>query len=182
MSAEREFHGLAEPLLHRPGRNRAVADEEGAERAVVEFNQRNGGILDREAALAVRGDRLDGHDFTDREAEEIDLVDQVDQDRTAAGLAPPRRDLKIAFRFVRGPDRRDPDDVADPPLTEQRLQRPDLQMMATVMTDQRFDAAFAYLSQQRRRALQRIGDRFLDQDIDAPPGAFDAGLGVKLVR
>jgi hypothetical protein len=83
---------------------------------------------------------------------------------------------------VRGPDRRYPDDVPDPSLAEQRLQRLDLQVMATMMSDQRFDAAVAHFSQQGRRALQRIGDRFLDQDINAAPGAFDAGLGMKLVR
>ena len=109
-------------------------------------------------------------------------MDQVDQDRTATGLAPPRRGFKIACRFVRGPDRRDTDDVADPPLAEQRLQHLDLQMMAAVMTDQRLDAAFAHISQQRRRAFQRVGDRLLDQDMDAAPGAFDADLGMKLVR
>ena len=83
---------------------------------------------------------------------------------------------------MRGPDRRHPDDVADPPLAEQRLQRLDLQMMAAVMTDQRFDAALAHFRDQGGRALQRIGDRLLDQDINAAPGAFDAGLGVKLIR
>src|SRR4030095_1514118 len=94
-------------------------------------------IPDRKAALTVRGDRLDGDDFADREAQEIDLVDQVDQDRTTTSLAPPRRGLKVAVRFVCGPDCRHPDDVADPPFAKQRLQRLDLQMMAAVMTDQR---------------------------------------------
>ena len=87
MSAEREFRRLTQPLLHRPGRDRAVADEEGAKRAVVEFDQRSRGILDRKAALAVRGDRLDGDNFANGETQEIDLVDQVDQDRAATGLA-----------------------------------------------------------------------------------------------
>ena len=50
------------------------------------------------------------------------------------------------------------------------------------MTDQRFDAALAHFSQQGRRALQRVSDRLLDQDINAPPCTFDAGLRVKLVR
>src|SRR6185369_8965638 len=54
LAAEREFGGLAEPLLGRPGRDGAVADEEGAERTAVEFDQRRGGVLDRKAALAVR--------------------------------------------------------------------------------------------------------------------------------
>jgi hypothetical protein len=54
-------------------------------------------------------------------------------------------------------------------------------MMAAVMTDQRSDAAVAHFGQQGGRALQRIGDRLLDQDVNASPCAFDAGLGMKLV-
>ena len=83
---------------------------------------------------------------------------------------------------MRSPDRRHPDNVADPPLAEQRLQRPDLQVMAAVMTDQRFDAALAHFRQQGGSRFQCIGDRFLDQDMNATPCAFDAGLGMKLVR
>ena len=29
--------------------------------------------------------------------------------------------------------------------------------------------------------MKRIGDRFLDQDVNTAPCAFDAGLGVKLI-
>ena len=126
---------------------RTVAGEEGAERAVVEFDQRDGGVLDREATVAVGGDGADRDDLARREAEEIDLVDEVDQDRTAAGLAPPGRDLEIAFGFVGRPHGRDADDIADAALTEQRLQGADLPMMATMVTDQRFDAGFPYLGQ-----------------------------------
>ena len=95
-------------------------------------------------------------------------MDQVDQDRPATGLGPPRRDLKIAFRFVRGPDRRYPDNVADPSLAEQRLQRLDLQMVAAVMTDQRFDAAM----RNRGDALSTVSVTGFDQDINAAPGAL----------
>src|SRR5437588_12141319 len=55
-----EFRCLPQPLLHRPGRDRAVADEESPERTVIEFDQRSGSILDRKATLTVRGDRLYG--------------------------------------------------------------------------------------------------------------------------
>ena len=94
---------------------------------------------------------------------------------------PPRRSLEIVGRLVRGPDRRYPDDVPDPSLAEQRFQRLDLQVMATMMTDQRFDAALAHFRDQGGRGLDRIGNRLLDQDINAAPGAFDAGLGMKLI-
>ena len=82
---------------------------------------------------------------------------------------------------MRGPDRRYPDDVPDPSLAQQRLQRLDLQMMAAVMSDQRFDAALAHFRDQGGRRLERIGDRLLDQDMNAAPRAFDAGLGMKLI-
>jgi hypothetical protein len=36
LAAERKFHGLAEALLPRPGRDRGIADEEGAERALID--------------------------------------------------------------------------------------------------------------------------------------------------
>src|SRR6185369_7268632 len=139
LAAERKFGGFAEPLLGRPGRDGAVADEEGAERAAVELDQRRSGVLDRKAALTVRRDRFHRDDLAHGEAQEIDLMDQVDQDRTAAGLRAPWRYLEIGGRLVRGPDRRHPDDIADPPFSQHRAERPDLLMVAAVMPDQRLD-------------------------------------------
>jgi hypothetical protein len=108
-------------------------------------------------------------------------MDEVDQDRSAAGLRAPRRDLEISGRLVGGPDRRHPDDIADALVSQSRLQRPDLLMVAAVMPDQRLDAGLAHLGDQACRGLHRIRDRLLDQDVNAAPGAFDALLGMKLV-
>ena len=82
---------------------------------------------------------------------------------------------------MRGPDRRRSDDVADPSLTEKRSQRLDLQVMATMMADERLDAGLAHLGRQGGRCLDRIGDRLLDQDMNAAPGAFDTLLCMKLI-
>ena len=48
-AAEREFDGFADALLGGPGRDGAVAREEGAERAAFEFDERGGAVFDREA-------------------------------------------------------------------------------------------------------------------------------------
>src|SRR6202008_3064962 len=58
LSTERKLRRFPESLLHCPGAHRAVAEKKCAERAVLELEQRNGGILDSEAALAVRRDCL----------------------------------------------------------------------------------------------------------------------------
>ena len=49
-----------------------------------------GGVLDGEAANLVRGQRLHLGDLAADEAEIVDVVDEVDQQRAAAVLAPPR--------------------------------------------------------------------------------------------
>lgn len=180
LAAEGEFDRLADALFDGPRGHRAVADDEGADGTVLEFQHGAGRVFHGEVALVAGGDGADGDDLAG-ETQEIDLVDEGDQDWTAPLLCAPGRDLEIRVRLVGGPDRRGADQRADVPVAEQSAQLLHLVMMAAMMADEREDAGTMNRLDQPCGRLQRVGHRLFDQDMDAAPGALDADLGVDLV-
>jgi hypothetical protein len=89
---------LAGRVLPAAVGRRGVREQERPEHAADEAQDDRGGVLDREAARRVRGEGLDRGDLAGERAKVADLVDHVEQDRTAARLAAPGvRAVVVAF-------------------------------------------------------------------------------------
>ena len=107
-----QFHGLGG----------GVADNEGAERAVGELQYGCGGILDRKAARLAGSDRLHALDLADDHAQAIDVVDRIDQDRSAARLAPPCHIVIVVWLAVQ-PGAVRGDDLSERPACDENPRR-----------------------------------------------------------
>jgi len=55
----------------------------------METQQHRGSILDRKSTHCVRADGLERVDLAEHEADQVDLVNKIDQDGSAADLPPP---------------------------------------------------------------------------------------------
>src|SRR5215831_15052004 len=64
----------------------------------METQQHRGSILDRKSTHCVRADGLERVDLAEHEADQVDLVNKIDQDGSAADLPPPIK-IEIARRL-----------------------------------------------------------------------------------
>jgi len=81
-----------------PGCNRRVRDGDRAERTVAKTQRHHCGVLHLESAHGVRGQRLNALDLSVEMTHEVDVMDQVDEDRPTAFLPPPRH-IEVVARL-----------------------------------------------------------------------------------
>src|SRR5258707_15810051 len=105
----------------------------------METQQHRGSILDRKSTHCVRADGLERVDLAEHEADQVDLVNKIDQDGSAADLPPPIK-IKIARRLELVVHNRGCYRPPDEPIPNGLTDTLDGSIMATVMADQQKDS------------------------------------------
>ncbi len=157
---------LARRQLPAPGCRRCVRHGHGADRAVCESQQQRRGVLDGKAAGLVRGQRLHLGDLAADEAEIVDVVNEVDQDRAAAALAPPG-DVEIIVGLSQEPQADHGGQLSDQAAGNLLAHGLDDRIVAAMMADQHGDTGALHRAAQASRRDHRVGHRLLDQRRNA---------------
>lgn len=177
----RIVRALAAGEIPTPGRRRSVAEVQRHQRAIDQAEQDGSAVLDGKAAHRVGCDRLNRHDLAAHMADQVDLVNEVDEHRPAAGLAPPCR-LEIVGRLVEGREHRCVGQAAERALGNHRPRPPDDRIVPSMMPDQDGHLRALRRGRDRRGVGERTRDRFLDQRHDAALDACDGELAVGRIR
>src|SRR5258708_18359582 len=101
----------------------------------METQQHRGSILNRKSTHCVRADGLERVDLSEHEADQVDLVNKIDQDESAADLPPPSK-IKIVRRLELVVHDRSCYRPPDEPITNGLTHTLDGSIMATMMADQ----------------------------------------------
>ena len=115
-----------------PWRRCRIAKRHRAERAIGKLQQHGRGIFDRKSTYVVRGDGLHAGDVAKQMAQQVDVVNQVDHHRAAAGFAPPRQAV-IAVRLEPGGHCIGGDGAAEHAVRHQLLRAADDRVVAAVV-------------------------------------------------
>ena len=105
-------------------------------------------------------------------------MDQIDQQRSRAGLASPGN-VKILIRLLQYPVRGDGDDLPEFAAVDHCLRRSDQRVMPPVVPWQHRNLMASSGIDQFPGALRRVGDGLFDQHRDP---AFDAGQSTGQVQ
>ena len=114
--------------------------------------------------MAVHGLHL-GH-LAQQKAQHVDVVDQVDQDRAAAGLAAPGH-VEIRVGLEEGGQRGGADDAAELPIGNQRAGALVDRVVAAVVAHQHGRAGVCHGIGQLAGFGHRVGHGLFDQGRDA---------------
>src|SRR5260370_3035398 len=132
----------------------------------METQQHRGSILDRKSTHCVRADGLERVDLAEHEADQVDLVNKIDQDGSAADLPPPIK-IKIARRLELVVHDRGCYRPPDEPITNGLTHTLDGSIMATMMADQqRHITRLGYFTH-RARGQDQVCHRLFDQHFHA---------------
>ena len=137
-------------------------------------------VVEIEVASHLGGGRLDAVDVTAHRPLQVDLVDEVHQQRSRASGTPP-----LGFVVAVGLPHRDHRVGGDEPpdvVGDARGCRFDEVVVATVLPDEQVDAVVRRNRAQLLPGSERVGDRLLDEQVDAVAGEERADLEMKLVR
>src|SRR5258708_2640859 len=137
----------------------------------METQQHRGSILNRKCTHCVRADGLERVDLAEHEADQVDLVNKIDQDGSAADLPPPIK-IKIARRLELVVHNRGCYRPPDEPITNGLTHTLDGSIMATMMADQqRHITCLSYFTHQEC-GLDQVRHRLFDQYCNT---SFNAG-------
>ena len=98
----RKVQGLARAHLPSIRRGHGITKKEATQHSILETEGNAGGILHSKTAHCIRREGPYAFDFADQEPQAVDFVDQVDQQRAAAGRLAPDF-LKIVVGLVGHP-------------------------------------------------------------------------------
>lgn len=117
-------------------------------------------------------------DFTKQVAHQVNIMDQIDQQRSRAGFTAPGN-VKIIIRLLQYPVRGDGDDLPEFAAVDRCLRRGDQRVMPPVVPYQHRNLMASSGIDQFPGALRRVGDGLFDQHRDP---AFDAGQSTGQVQ
>ena len=173
---------LARGVLPRPRGGGGVGEQERPERAGGEPHRDGDGVLDREAAGLRTRQGLDRDDVPADRAQVVDLVDQVDQDRTAAGFAAPGGDVEVVVRLVEQRAALDGDDRSQEAAPHSLGRGGEHRAVPPMVADEQRDAGPLGRLDQSESLGHGAGDRLLDQDGQSGGHAVEAVREVQVVR
>ncbi len=131
---------------------RSCRDVGRAERAILETEGQHRRLIDRMAAHRVRLQRLHGSISPTRMPQQVDVMDQVDQHRAAAGLPPPG-DVEIGIWLEDPEEGMRGDDAAELARGDRLLGARDQRIVAAVMADHQRHAGRLSSRDELARAL-----------------------------
>ncbi len=146
-----ESHALADRGLPTPRRRRRFGDQDGSECAVAEVEQNGRRVVEVEVASHLGGGRLDTVDVTAHRPLQVDLVDEIHEQWSRAGGAPPLG-LVVAVGLAHRDHRIGGDEPADV-VRDRSGCRFDEVVVATVLPDEQVDAV---MRGDRAQLLPRI--------------------------
>ena len=174
---------LLRGLLPRPGRGRGVGQQERAQRAVREGEHHGRRVLDGVAPGRVRRHGLHRRDGPDQREQVVHLVDQVEQDRPAAGLtAPATARVEVVVGLVEQRRADHGDDRAEPPAPHDLAGLGHDGRVVAVVAGQHRDACRLARLDQPGGAFDGVADRLLHDHRDARRDALQPAVDVHLVR
>ena len=137
-------------------------------------------VVEVEVASHLGGGRLDTVDVTAHRPLQVDLVDEIHEQWSRAGGAPPPG-LVVAVRLAHRDHRIGGDEPADV-VRDRSGCRFDEVAVATVLPDQQVDAVMRGDRAQLLPRTKRVGDRLLDEQVHTVACEERADLEMKLVR
>ena len=168
-------------MSQKYGRRHRVAEQEGAEGAALEPQDHGGGVLDVEPAHRRGRDRLDALDLPAEEAEAVEVVDRVDQQRAASGTAAPVG-LEVRLVLAHEAEAVDGDDLAEVAAQDRPPRLLHVGAVPPVVAHEHRDAAHVGGLDERQRGGDRVGDRLLDEHGNPTFDARKTRLEVQRVR
>jgi hypothetical protein len=168
-------------LLPAAGARGRVAEQEGSQHPAGEPQDDRCGVLDREAAHRVRGDRLNGDDLAAQHAQVVNLVDHVEQDRPAARLGAPGSVGKVAAGLVEQGRSRDGDQASQHARFDDLTRLGHDRAVRAVVADQHPRSPRLDLAQQTLAFGHRGRDRFFQQHRQVRGDALHGLRRVQLI-
>ncbi|MNQ86564.1 hypothetical protein D3C85_1017620 [compost metagenome] len=129
---------------------------------------------------AVGSDRLQALDLTEEKAQQVDVVDQVDQHRAAARLSTPRG-FEVFLWFEPGTERSHADRTTQQAGVNDGLGLAHDRVVATLVTDECRYAIGRSGSTDSPSIFQGIGDRFFHQHRDFLRETVNGNIGMSHV-
>jgi hypothetical protein len=137
-------------------------------------------LLDLVATKRIRFLRLHRHHVAAEIAQQVNVVDQVEEDRPSTLLTPPE-DVEIVVRFIEPAGPVDGNKPPQPTFVDCLLGLPDERIVTTVMSDEKSNLRTLGGFDKARRPGDIIRDRLLDERRYARRDAFGAIFDMHLV-
>ena len=148
--------------------------------SVAEVKQHSRRVVEVEPPADPSRDGLNAIDLATDDALHVDLVDEVDEQRTGAG-GPPPLGLVVAVGLAHG-DHRVRCDQAPEVVGDDLARGLDEVAEAAVMADEEMDVVGGRDGAQLLARRDGVGDRLLDEHVHAVAGEARTHLEVQLVR